>query len=69
MCTTTTFEKGGGLIAVTGITQTIAAIVNNLVNRVIIIVMHIIVTLKNGAFIVDCHRMMISKTMMGGIGE
>ena len=46
---TTTIEKGGGLIAVTGITgilQTIAAIVNNAASWTIIIVMHIIITLK-----------------------
>ena len=46
---TSTFEKGGGLIAVTGITgilQTIAAIVNNAASWTIIIVMHIIITLK-----------------------
>ena len=35
----------------------------------IIIVMHIIITLKNGALIVDCCRMMMSRTMMGSIGE
>ena len=43
---TTTIEKGGGLIAVTGITQTIAVIVNNIASWTIIVVMYIIVTLK-----------------------
>jgi hypothetical protein len=66
---TTSFEKGGRLIVVTCTTQTIAVIINNLACRVIIIDMHIIVTLKNGAFIVDCHRMMMTKTMMASIGE
>ena len=66
---TTSFEKGGGLIAVTGITQTIAVIVNIIASWTIIIVMHIIITLKNGALIVDCRRMMMSRTMMNSIGE
>ena len=66
---TTTIEKGGGLIAVTGITQTIAVIVNNIASWTIIIVMHIIITLKNGALVVDCCRMMMSRTMMNSIGE
>jgi hypothetical protein len=44
--TTTTSEKGGGLIAVTGIMQTIAVIASNLASWTIIIVMHIIITLK-----------------------
>ena len=64
MDTATIFEKGGGLIAVTGITQKIAVIVNKIAIWTIIIVMHIIITLKNGALIVDCCRMMMSKTMM-----
>ena len=68
MCTST-FEKGGGLVAVTGITQTIAVIVNNLASWTIIVVMHIIVTLKNGALDVDCCRMMMSRNMMNSIGE
>jgi uncharacterized membrane protein required for colicin V production len=54
---TSTFEKGGGLIAVTGITQTIAVIVNNVAIWTIIVVMHIIITLKKGAHVVDCCRM------------
>ena len=58
---TTTLEKGGGgLIAVTCTRQTIDAIVINLAIWTIIVVMHIIVTLKIGAFIVDCQRMMMS---------
>ena len=71
MGTTTIFEKGGGLIAVTGITQTIAVISNNLVACwTIINVMHIIIIiLKNGAFLVDCQRMMMSKTLVNSIGE
>ena len=69
MGTTTIFEKGGGLIAVTGTMQTIAVIVNIIASWTIIIVMHIIITLKNCAFIVDCHRMMMSKSMMTSIGE
>ena len=66
---TSTIEKGGGLIAVTGITQTIAVIVNNVAIWTIIVVMHIIITLKNGAIVVDCCRMMMSRTMMTSIGE
>ena len=54
MGTTSTFEKGGGPIAVTGITQTIAVVVNNIASWTIIIVMHIIITLKNDTLIVDC---------------
>ena len=66
---TRTFEKGGGLIAVTGIMQTISVIVNIIASWTIIVVMHIIVTLENGALDVDCRRMMMNKTMMNGIGE
>ena len=66
--TTSIFEKGEWLIAVTGITQTIAVIVNIIASWTIIIVMHIIITLKNGALVVDCRRMM-NKTMMASIGE
>ena len=66
---TTTFEKGGGLIAVTGMMQIIPAIVINIASWTIIVVMYIIVTLENGALIVDCHRMMMSRTMMNSIGE
>ena len=66
---TSTFEKGGELIAVTGITQTIAVIVNIIASWTIIIVMHIIITLKNGALDVDCHRMMMSNIMFASIGE
>jgi hypothetical protein len=68
ICPTTIFEKGGGLIAVTGIMQTIAVIVNIIASWTIIIVMHIIVTLKNGRLLVNCHRMMMSRTLMT-IGE
>ena len=68
MGTTTTIEKGGGLIAVTGITQTIAVIVNIIASWTIIIVMYIIITLKNCALIVDSCRMMMSKTLMTSIG-
>ena len=64
---TTICEKGGELIAVTGIMQTIAVIVNIIASWTIIIVMHIINTLINGALIVDCCRM--SLTMMTSIGE
>jgi hypothetical protein len=63
---TSTFEKGGGLIAVTSIMQTIAVIDKIVASWAIIVVMHIIISLKNGAVIVDCCR--ISKTMMGSIG-
>ena len=66
---TTTIAKGGGLIAVTCITQTIAVIVNNLASWTIIIVMDIIVTMIEGALVVDCQRMMMNKTMMNRIGE
>ena len=69
MSTSTTFEKGGRLIAVTGITQTIAVIVNNVACWTIIIVMHIIVTLENGALIVDCYWMMMSKIMFARTGK
>ena len=49
---TTTIEKGGGLIAVTGMMQTIAVIVNNLaILNYFIVVMHIIVTLKKVLFL------------------
>ena len=68
MCTST-FEKGGGLIAVTGIMQTIAVIVNIIACWTIIIVMHIINTMIEGALVVDCRRMMMNKTMMNSIGE
>ena len=54
---TTIFEKGEGLIAVTGIMQTIDVIVNIIASWTIIIVMYIIITLKNCALIVDCCRM------------
>ena len=64
---TTTIEKGEWLIAVTGITQTITVIVNIIASWTIIIVMHIIITLKNGALDVDCHRMRMSKSMMASI--
>ena len=66
---TSTIEKGGWLFAVTGITQTVAVIVNNVAIWTIIIVMYIIVTLKNGALIFDCRRMMMSMTMIASIGE
>ena len=65
----TIFEKGGGLIAVTGMKQIIAVIVNNVACWTIIVVMYIIVTLENGDLIVDCHRTMMSRTMMNSIGE
>ena len=65
----TIFEKGGGLIAVTGMMQTIAVIVNNVASWTIIVVMYIIVTLENGALDVDCRRMMMNKTMIASIGE
>ena len=64
---TSTIEKGGGLIAVTGITQTIAVIVNIIASWTIIIVMHIIVTLKEGALVVDSHRVMMSKIMFASM--
>ena len=63
------FEKGGGLIAVTGIMQTIAVIVNIIASWTIIIVMHVIITLINCALILDCCRMMMSRTMIARIGE
>ena len=66
---TTTIEKGGGLIAVTGMMQTIAVIVNIFASWTIIVVMYIIVTLENGALDVDCRRMMMIRTMMNSIGE
>jgi hypothetical protein len=66
---TTTFEKWGGLIAVTGMMQTIAVIVNNVASWTIIVVMHIIITLKNGTLIADFCRMMMSRTMMNSFGE
>ena len=70
MGTTTIFEKGGWLIAVTGMMQTIAVIVNIIASWTIIVVMHIIiVALKICALIVDSCRMMMSKTMMNSIGE
>ena len=69
MGTTTIFEKGGGLIAVTGIKQTIAVIVNTYTSWTIIVVMHIIVTLINCALVVDCHSMMMSKIMFTRTGE
>ena len=65
----TTFEKGVGLIAVTGIMQTIAVIVNNVACWTIIVVMYIIITIIEGAIVVDCCRMMMNKTMMNSIGE
>ena len=64
---TSTIEKGGRIIAVTGIMQTIAVIVNIIASWTIIVVMHIIISLKNHALIVDCCR--ISKTMIASIGE
>jgi hypothetical protein len=70
MGTTTISEKGGGgLSAVTGITQTIFVIVNNVAIWSIIVVMHIIVTMIEGAVVVDCCRMMMSRTLMSSIGE
>ena len=66
---TSTIEKVEWLIAVTGITQTIAVIVNIIASWTIILVMHIIITLKNGALDVDCRRMMMIRTMMNSIGE
>jgi hypothetical protein len=66
---TSIFEKVEGLIAVTGMMQIIAVIVNIVASWTIIIVMHIIITLKNGALVVDCRRMMMSRTMMNSIGE
>ena len=69
MGTSTIFEKGRGLIAVTGITQTIAVIVNIIASWTIIIVMHIIITMIEGALVFDSHRMMMSKIMFASIGE
>ena len=69
MGTSTIFEKGGGLIAVTGITETIAVIVNNVANWTIIVFMYIIITMIEGALIVDYHRMRMNKTMINSIGE
>ena len=69
MGTTSTFEKGGGLIAVTIMMQTIDVIVNIIASWTIIIVMYIIVTMKNGRLIVACCRMRMGKTMMTSIGE
>ena len=60
----TIFEKGGGLIAVTGMTQTIAVIVNNVASWTIIVVMYIIITMIEGALVVDCHRTRMSSTML-----
>ena len=53
MGTSSIFEKGEWLIAVTGMMQIIAVIVNNVACWTIIVVMSIIVTLENGALIVD----------------
>ena len=47
--------------------RSIAVIVNNVACWTIIVVMYIIITLKNGALDVDCHRMMMSRTMMNSI--
>ena len=66
---TTTIEKGGWLIAVTGMMQTVAVIVNIIASWTIIIVMQIINTMIEGALDVDCRRMMMNKTMMNSIGE
>ena len=67
MGTSTIFEKGGWLIAVTVMMQTITDNVNNVAYLTIYVVMHIIITLKNGSLIVDCCRM--SLITMGSIGE
>ena len=56
-------------IPVTGIMQTIAVIVNIIASWTIIIVMHIINTMIEGALVVDCCRMMMNKTMIASIGE
>ena len=69
MGTRTIFEKGGGLIAVTGMMQIIAVIVNNVASWTIIVVMYIIMTMIEGALVVDCCRMMMSRIMMNSIGE
>ena len=66
---TSTFEKGGWLIAVTGMMQTIAVIVNIIASWTIIVVKHIIITMIEGALVFDCRRMMMSKTMIASIGE
>ena len=66
---TSTFEKGGGLIAVTGMMQIIAVIVDNVAIWTIIVVMYIIVTLENGALDVDCRRMRMNKTVIASIAE
>ena len=66
---TTTIEKGGGLIAVTGMMQTVAVIVNIIASWTIIFVMHIIITMIEGALVVDCCRMRMNKTVMSSIGE
>ena len=66
---TSTFEKGEWLIAVTGMMQTIAVIVNNVAIWTIIFVMHIIVTMIESALVVDCGRMKMNKTMMNSIGD
>ena len=47
--------------------QTITDNVNNVAYLTIYVVMHIIITLKNGSLIVDCCRM--SLITMGSIGE
>ena len=50
--------------------QIIAVIVNIIASWTsIIIVMHIINTVIEGALVVDCCRMMMNKTMMNSIGE
>ena len=49
--------------------QTIAVIVNIIASWTIIIVMHIIITLKYAFLIVDCHVVMMSKIMFASIGE
>ena len=49
--------------------QIIAVIVNNVASWTIIVVMYIIITMIEGALVVDCRRMMMSRTMMGSIGE
>ena len=60
MGTTSTIEKGGGLIVVTCIMPTIAVIVNNIAIWTIIVLMYIIFTLKKSTHIVDCQKMMMS---------
>ena len=49
--------------------QIIAVIVNNVAIWTIIVVMYIIITIIEGAIVVDCCRMMMNKTMMNSIGE